>query len=169
MGLIRYYSASFATGKDQSAIKKSIESLVIKPRDGSFIFPFCLFQKEYYDHLKNVNRSPYEGNTTVNGFELYRAIRYGTGNLGHTSREVVISGRIIDGANHCTVKMDFKTSSFLTYFYMTFFAVLIILYCLLNNPMFILILAVFVLEEIRIVTTNYWKIRNRVNWTKVAR
>ncbi len=112
MGLIRYYSTSFAAEKNHAEVKKSIESLMNKPIDDSFIFPLCLFRKEYYSYLKNVNRSPYDGTITADDFELHRAVRYGTGNSGQTSREMVISGRIIDSGNQCTVKMDFKASLF---------------------------------------------------------
>lgn len=109
---MKYLTTIINTKHDKKFIKKSLDSLLNKPVESFFVFPFCLFNKKYYSHLKENRNRPYYGFVKEKEFEFNKFIIYGNVTSGQRSRKLTMKGQIFEGANSCEITIEFHITKF---------------------------------------------------------
>ncbi len=160
---MKYYQKKFETSGNNESILKSLKTMIKRETNDIFIFPFCLFNKSYYQMLKRTKNSPFTGKVSSNNFEFERLIIYGNLSSGsRTSRVLRLKGEIIENNIGKTIKVEFHSSQF------EIFARLIITVCCLTlfvikgNYLFIVIPVLIILDVIYSTSKYYLFIKKRI-------
>ncbi len=90
---MKYFAGKFKCDKKHAEISSSINAIVYEPSYDIFIFPFCLFNKQFYSRLIRYKNRIFTGEVKGSNFNLFKHIRYGSAS---TIREINIKGKIED-------------------------------------------------------------------------
>jgi len=159
---MRYFNIRIKSKTDKKTTKKNLESLVRKPLDEIFIFPFCLFSKSFYSHLKEKRIRPFEGNVAENDFEFYIWFYYGGGPNVRTSRKIKILGKIIESNGSCLIELEFHQFLIEFIIELTLIIGFIVLFAIYMNPLFIVMTVFLIIEKCRTTLIPFLKIRSRL-------
>ena len=160
-----YYKTKIVTDKTKPEIIKSLDKLIFRPtNDYIAVFPFCIFDRKYYKHLRDKKQSPFKGIINNDGFTFERQIYYG-GTTSRTFRTLYIDGEFDDQYNKCSIKLRFKTLPI--YLNILIIGALITLGAaiLLQSILWGLIVPIIILREIFIVSKEINRIK-KVTTTK---
>ncbi len=139
-----------------------MDSLLYKKTDKFFVFPFCLFMKSYYNHLRERKIKPYDGKIIGNDIEFHKTIYYGSSS-GRTSRNLKILGKIIEKENKCFIELEFHSTTFEAILETIIFFGLILCFIVYRQPLLLIIPLYLLMEKARITLVNFLKIKRSVN------
>ncbi|WP_163718737.1 hypothetical protein [Mangrovibacterium lignilyticum] len=160
---MKIFKSSIKTNKENSEITKSLKSLILKPPDSIFFFPFSLFQRKFYQQIRENRHAFYSGEVNQKGFKFIKYIQYGNLSSGsRTSRVLKINGQIIDENGRKCVTLDFVSPT-----YEVVIKLLIVIGCLTgyfltDNKLFLAFPILLVWDFIWHLLRNYWIIRKRI-------
>lgn len=160
---MKVFKSTIKTNKENSEITKSLKSLILKPSDNVFVFPFSLFQKKYYQEIRKNRDAYYWGEVNQNEFKFIKYIQYGSLSSGsRTSRILKINGQIINKNSSKYVTIGFVSPN-----YEIVIKLLIIMSCLTgyflkDNGLFLAIPLLLVWDFIWHLLRNYWIISKRI-------
>jgi hypothetical protein len=160
---MKIFKSEIKTNKESREIIKSLKSLLLKPSDSIFIFPFSLFQRKFYKQL-SVNRNAYySGEVNQKGFKFIRYIQYGNPSSGsRSSRLLKINGQIIDENGRKYVILDFVSPTYEVVIKLLIVVGCLMAYFLKDNKLFLFVPILLVLDFIWNLLRNYWIIRKRI-------
>lgn len=163
---MKYFRTQFNTNKNKESILKSLKTLIYKPSNDFFIFPFFLFSKKYYQSLKKQKGSPFSGNVGVDDFLFEKTIHYGSFNSGRTSRILTIKGNIKENLEAKTIHLEFHSSKFELLIQSIIVITCLVLFVIKENYLFVAIPSIVIFERIYTTLICYFKIKNRLTKTR---
>jgi hypothetical protein len=106
---MKYFAGKFKCDKKHAEISSSINAIVYEPSNDIFIFPFCLFNKQFYSRLIGYKNRIFTGEVKGRSFNLFKHIRYGSAS---TTREINIKGKIEDEDCKSIIHYEFHTPTY---------------------------------------------------------
>jgi hypothetical protein len=160
---MKIFKSTITTNKEHGEIIKSLKSLILKPSDSIFIFPFSFFQRKFYKEMRENRHSYYFGEVKQMGFEFIKYINYGSLSSGsRTSRRLKINGQIIDENGQKYVTLDFDSPTYEVVIKALIIVGFLTAYFMKDNHLFLAIPLLFVWDFIWHLSRNYWIISKRI-------
>ena len=160
---MKIFKSTLKTNKENSDITKSLKSLILKPSDSIFFFPFSLFQRKFYQQIRENRHAFYSGEVNQKGFKFIKYIQYGNLSSGsRTSRVLKINGQIIDENDRKYVTLDFISPTYEVVLKLLVIAGCLTAYYMKDNKLFLALPILLVWDSIWHVLRNYWIIKKRI-------
>lgn len=149
-----YFKTKIQTTIARSELIKRLNSSLLIETDDFFIFPFCLFQRKFYQYLKLNKDKRFHGKVNANGFHFLKNIHYGNFSSGRTSRNLKIEGTFTlkDGVE--IIQVHFINPNYEIIVESILFLVFISVYFIRNDLLFLIIPAIALFDRFQFTLRN---------------